>query len=72
MLAVKSERAILDPPSWIYFFTSRVTGIFEISTEFSNLHVSFEDRQRDFRVPVEISLVFCRYKAMNLSFSLKH
>ena len=31
---------------------SRVNDIFEIWTEFWNLHVSFENRQRDFRVPV--------------------
>ena len=37
--------------------TSRMTGIFEIWTEFSNLQVSFEHRQQDFRVPIEISLV---------------
>ena len=45
---------------------SRVTGIFEIWTEFGNLHVSFEHRRRDFRVPVEISLVYWRYKAMDV------
>ena len=31
---------------------SRVNDIFEIWTEFWNLHVSFQNRQRDFRVPV--------------------
>ena len=31
---------------------SRVNDIFEIWTEFWKLHVSFENRQRDFRVPV--------------------
>ena len=35
--------------------------------EFWNLHVSFEHCQRDFRVPVEISLVYWWYKAMNFS-----
>ena len=41
--------------------------IFEIWTEFWNLQVSFEHRQRDFKVLVEISLVYWRYKAMNFS-----
>ena len=48
-------------------FTSRVTGIFEIWTAFWNLHVSFEHRQRGFKVPVEVSLVYWRYKALNFS-----
>ena len=54
--------------------TSRVTGIFEIWMEFWNLHVSFEHRQQDFRVPLEISLVYWRYKAMNFSlhYSIKY
>ena len=34
--------------------TSRVTSIFEIWTEFWNLHAGLEHQQRDFRVPVEI------------------
>ena len=38
-------------------FTSCVISIFEIWTEFWNLHDSFEHRQQDFRVPIEISLV---------------
>ena len=45
-----------------------MTSIFEIWTEFWNLHASFEHRHRDFRVPVEISLVYRRYKAMNFPF----
>ena len=47
--------------------TSRMTSIFEILKEFWNLHVSFKHRQRHSRVPVEISLVYWRYKAMNFS-----
>ena len=40
--------------------TSSVTGTVFLKFEwtFFNLHVSFEHRQRDFRVPVEISLVY--------------
>ena len=53
---------------------SCVTSIFEIWIEFWNLHVSFEHRQRDFRVPIKISQVYWRYKAMNFCFhySIKH
>ena len=54
--------------------TSCVTCSFEIWTEFWNLHVRFEHRQQDFRVPVENSLVYWWYKAMNLSwhYSIKY
>ena len=54
--------------AWFYSqSTSRVTGLFEIWMEFWNLRVGFEYRQQDFRVPVEISLVYWRYKAMHFS-----
>ena len=48
-------------------FMPRVTGIFEIWTVFWNLHVSFEHCQRGFKVPVEVSLFYWRYKALNFS-----
>ena len=41
----------------------RHAGIFE----FWNLHISFEHRQWDFRVPVEIPLVYWRHKFVNFS-----
>ena len=55
--------------------TSRVSSIIVIWTEFwKYMHVSFEHRQRDFRVPAEISLVYWRYKTINfpLHYSIKY
>ena len=52
-------------------FMSRVTGIFEIWTAFWNLHVSFEHRQRGFKVPAEVSLFYWRYN-FSLHYNIKY